>query len=68
MNEYFTLTELGRLYGVSSHVVGRWLKNLGLRTESGQPSNQAFADGFVSQRPSRHPSRLRRSHPLTPTR
>lgn len=31
MNDYLTLTELGRLYGVSSHVVGKWLKGLGLR-------------------------------------
>ncbi len=55
MGEYLSLTELGRLYGVSSHQIGRWLKGLGLRTVSGQPSRQAFAEGFVSQRPSRQP-------------
>ena len=55
MNEYLSLTELGRLYGVSSHVVGRWLKGLGLRTECGRPSREAFAQGYVTQRPSRHP-------------
>lgn len=55
MNEYLSLTELGRVYGVSSHVVGRWLKGLGLRTADGRPSPEAFAQGYVSQRPSRHP-------------
>jgi hypothetical protein len=53
--EYLSLTELGRIYGTSSHVVGRWLKGLGLRTKDGRPSPDAFADGYVSQRPSRQP-------------
>lgn len=53
MDEYASLTELGRLYGVSSHVVGRWLKNLGLRTEDGKPSYDAFSQGYITQRPSR---------------
>ena len=55
MDNYLSLTELGRIYGVSSHVVGKWLKRLGLRTESGQPSAEAFRDGCVSQRPSTQP-------------
>jgi hypothetical protein len=55
MNEYLSLTDLGRLYGVSSHVVGRWLKGLGLRTKDGRPSGEAFAQGYVTQRPSRQP-------------
>ena len=55
MNEYLSLTEIGKVYGVSSHAVGRWLKNLGLRTESGQPSAQAFNENYVSQRPSTQP-------------
>ena len=55
MNEYLSLTDLGRLYGVSSHVVGRWLKGLGLRTKDGRPSAEAFAQGYVAQRPSRQP-------------
>ncbi len=55
MNEYLSLTELGRLYGVSSHVVGRWLKGLGLRTQDGRPSPEAFAQSYVTQRPSRQP-------------
>ena len=56
MDEFLSLTELGKLYGVSSHVVGRWLKGLGLRTESGQPIAQAFNEKYVSQRPSSQPN------------
>lgn len=55
MCDYLSLTELGKLYGVSSHVVGRWLKGLVLRTDAGQPSPQAFSEDYVSQRPSRQP-------------
>jgi len=55
MNEYLSLTELGRIYGVSSHVVGKWLKGLGLRASDGSPSAQAFNEKYVSQRPSRQP-------------
>ncbi len=50
-----SLTDLGKLYGVSSHVVGRWLKELGLRTEDGRPSSDAFEQDYVSQHPSRRP-------------
>ena len=55
MIDHLSLTELGRLYGVSSHVVGRWLKGLGLRTQDGRPSPEAHAQGYVAQRPSRQP-------------
>lgn len=55
MNDFLSLTELGRIYGVSSHAVGKWLKGLGLRTESGQPTVQAFNEKYVAQRPSRQP-------------
>lgn len=51
--EYLSQTELGRLYGVSSHVIGRWLKELGLRTHKGKPSELAFANDMVKDRPSR---------------
>jgi hypothetical protein len=55
MNDFLSLTDLGKLYGVSSHQVGRWLKGLGLRTESGQPTVQAFNENYVAQRSSRQP-------------
>ena len=29
MNEYLSITDIGRIYGVSSNVAGRWLKGLG---------------------------------------
>ena len=41
--------------GVSSHVVGKWLKGLDLRTESGQPSTTAFNEGYVARCPRRQP-------------
>lgn len=58
MNEFLSLTELGKLYGVTSHNVGRWLKTLGLRTDDGKPSQRAFQDGYVTQRPSTQPGTI----------
>lgn len=55
MDEFLSLTEFGQIYGVSSHVVGKWLKGLGLRTESGQPSADAFREKYVAQRSSTQP-------------
>ena len=55
MSDFLSLTELGQLYGVSSHKVGRWLKNLGWRTEDGRPSSEAFQQNLVGQRESRQP-------------
>lgn len=52
---YLSQRELGAIYGVSSHVIGRWLKGLGLRTDGGSPSVRAFNEGYVSQRPSTQP-------------
>jgi len=54
-DDFVSLTELGELYGVTSHKVGRWLKDLGLRDQSGRPSREAFSDGFVAQRESTRP-------------
>lgn len=54
-DEYASLTEIGKDLGVTSHVVGAKLKQLGLRTPDGKPSSHAFNEGFVAQRPSRQP-------------
>jgi hypothetical protein len=54
-DDYLSLTELGRLYNVSSHRVGKWLVSLGLRTREKKPSESAFSGGFVSQRDSTQP-------------
>jgi hypothetical protein len=55
MNDYMTMTQIGKLYGVSSHKIGKWLRGLGLRDADGTPSAEAFNDNFVVQRPSRQP-------------
>jgi hypothetical protein len=54
-DDYLSLTKLGKLYGVSSHKVGRWLVALGLRTNDKRPSESAFSGGFVAQRDSTQP-------------
>jgi hypothetical protein len=48
--EYLSMKEIGALYGVSSHVVGRALKDAGLRTPEGKPSSRAFEEDAVTQR------------------
>jgi hypothetical protein len=48
--KYWTMKELGTLFGLSSHKIGRKLKDLGLRTQEGKPSQRAFAQGLVRQR------------------
>lgn len=54
-NEYVTMTDLGNIYGVSSHKVGKWLRELGLRNADGSPSAEAFSEKLVVQRPSTQP-------------
>lgn len=49
-NEYGTMREIGRLFGVTNHTVGRKLKAIGLRTPDGKPSHEAFARGLVEQK------------------
>ncbi|MDY0168577.1 MAG: hypothetical protein RBS80_18655 [Thermoguttaceae bacterium] len=48
--EYWTMREIGTLFGATSHKVGKTLKDLGLRTQEGKPSTNAFEQGFVEQR------------------
>jgi predicted RNA binding protein YcfA (HicA-like mRNA interferase family) len=49
-NEFVTMKDLGRLYGLTSHQIGKLLKKLGLRTEQGKPSHAAFKGGYCDQR------------------
>jgi hypothetical protein len=42
----FTQTELGRVLGASSHEIGRWLVEAGLRTKGKQPTCMAQHDGY----------------------
>jgi hypothetical protein len=44
---YCTMRELGEVFAVSSHFIGRVLKEMGLRTPDGQPSYQAQEAGLV---------------------
>lgn len=50
MNDYLSMKELGALYGVSSHVVGKVFKGANLRTQTGKPTQRAFQEGFVTPR------------------
>lgn len=52
---YLSLTELGRIYGVSRNKVGQWLVAIGLRTKEKRPSPRAFHLGFVQKKESIHP-------------
>jgi len=54
-NEYLTLTEIGKFFGVGRRRVGQWLVAIGLRTVGLKPSPSAFAGGFVTQVPSTQP-------------
>ncbi len=49
-SEYWTMREIGALFEVSSHKIGRALKAIGLRTGEGRPSRAAFEDEYVRQR------------------
>jgi phage antirepressor YoqD-like protein len=54
-DEFLSMTELGKLYGISSHKMGKWLVELGLRNRDNKPSRAAFENGFVEQRDSTQP-------------
>lgn len=49
-NEFATMRESGKVFGVTNHTVGRKLKTLGLRTTDGKPSCKSFALGLVEQK------------------
>ncbi len=50
MADYMTMKELGQRLGLSSHQVGKKLKEVGLRTPEGRPSGAAFRRKLVEQR------------------
>lgn len=51
--EFMSLTQLGEIFGVSSHQVGNWLVEIGFRTESKRPCKLAFENDVVKEGPSR---------------
>jgi len=48
---YVNQATLGRLFRVTSHIVGRALKEIGLRLPDGDPSPRAFELGLVKKEP-----------------
>ncbi|WP_166820096.1 hypothetical protein [Thalassoroseus pseudoceratinae] len=46
--KWANLTTLGRMFGTTSHVTGKWLVECGLRTEDKKPSKKAFDENFVT--------------------
>jgi len=44
---WMTQTALGKLFGVSSHAIGKWLVELGLRTKDGIPTLDALTRGLA---------------------
>jgi hypothetical protein len=50
MGDYGTMKDIGRDYGMTSHVLGKLLKQHGLRTEDGKPSAKAFEIEMVDQK------------------
>lgn len=51
--EYMSQTELGELFGVTSHVIGKWLAAIGLR-ENKTPSTAAIEAKMVTLVPARN--------------
>jgi hypothetical protein len=49
-NDFWTMREIGYLFGETSHAIGRKLKELGLRTPDGKPSRLAFKAGLCKKR------------------
>ena len=49
----FSQKQLGELFGVSSHEIGKWLVKVGLRDEkSGKPTRDAHEGGYCETAPS----------------
>ena len=48
--DYMSMKELGVLFGVTSHKIGRRLKELDLRNDKGRPTRKAFELGLMKQR------------------
>lgn len=49
--EHLTLTQLGKVFGVSSQKAGKWLVDIGLRTQDKKPSYKAFQGDYCVTSP-----------------
>lgn len=47
---FWTMKDIGRLIGLTSHQIGKVLKRLGLRTSEGRPSQMAYSNKLVAQK------------------
>ena len=50
MSNYWSMKEIGQRVGLTSHQVGKMLKEVGFRTPKGKPSREAFSEGRVAKR------------------
>ena len=51
--QFLTQTQLGSLFGASSHEIGKWLTDVGLRDKkTKKPTNEAHRGGFCETAPS----------------
>ena len=50
-SEFSRLTEIGKMFGVSSRVCGRWVADLKLRIVGGDPTPRAYELGLVKSAP-----------------
>ena len=45
--DYLTQSQLGQLFGATSHEIGRWLRELGFKRTDNRPSDEAIRSGVV---------------------
>jgi hypothetical protein len=65
--EWQSLTDLGRHYGVSAVLIGKLLRNCGLRLGSGEPSPEALRAGLaLNQQAGHHHQALWHRHYVAP--
>jgi hypothetical protein len=48
-DEFWTMKEGGVAFGVTSHVIGKRLKEIGVRSADGKPSGAAFPGGYCAR-------------------
>jgi hypothetical protein len=51
-HKIMTQSQIGRIFGTTSHEVGRWLVKVGLRTSQGKPTATAHKGGYCETAPS----------------
>jgi hypothetical protein len=65
--EWQSLTDLGRHYGVSAVLIGKLLRNCGLRLSSGEPTPEALRAGLaLNQQAGHHHQALWHRHYVAP--